>query len=136
MSLGYVYATDNITIATSIIGSYAQPEKVYAVYLAPKCLFDDNQFERDQENNKTNHYLGHISPMTWGNTILKPSSLNSYVPVNNKLLTYPFVYFNVSNNNGSMHSYRYELFNSNNCDFVVKGIPTIRNINKTCSIKI
>ena len=41
-----------------------------------------------------------------------PNQLNSYIPVNNKLLTYPYCFFNVSNNAGSSVTYHYEDFNS------------------------
>ena len=49
----------------------------------------------------------------------KPTSLNGYVPVNNKLLTYPFQFANLSNNVGTIISYRYEYFNSNYLDFTI-----------------
>lgn len=42
----------------------------------------------------------------------KPSSVNGYVPRNKKILTYPFCYFNISNNAGTSISYRYEDFSS------------------------
>lgn len=42
----------------------------------------------------------------------KPSSINGYVPRNKKLLTFPFCYFNVSNNAGASISYHYEDFDT------------------------
>lgn len=42
----------------------------------------------------------------------RPSSLNSYVPRNQKLLAYPFNYFTISNNAGSSQPFRYEDFSS------------------------
>lgn len=56
---------------------------------------------------------------------------NSYIPRNNKLLTWPFKYFIVSNNAGESYTYRYEEFNSNDCRFTIKGAIT-----PGCSIKI
>lgn len=47
------------------------------------------------------------------NTFSKPGSLDGYVPRNGKLKTFPFVYFNISNNGGSSYQYRYEDFSSN-----------------------
>lgn len=41
----------------------------------------------------------------------KPKSLNGYTPKNKKLLTYPYCYMNLSNNNGGNAIYKYELFN-------------------------
>lgn len=40
----------------------------------------------------------------------KPSSLNNYQPKNAKLLTFPYCYFNVSNNAGITVTYHYEDF--------------------------
>ena len=42
----------------------------------------------------------------------KPTSVNGYIPRNKKVLTYPFCYFNISNNAGTSISYRYEDFSS------------------------
>lgn len=41
----------------------------------------------------------------------RPSSLNGYTPINNKLLTYPFCYMYMTSKAGSANTYRYELFN-------------------------
>lgn len=45
-------------------------------------------------------------------TFTKPTTVNGYTPKNKKVLTYPFCYFNVSNNSGSCLPYRYEDFPS------------------------
>ena len=121
---GYVYVTDDIDVAANIIASYqSNPDDIYAVYLAPESLFDSTKFT-------ANLYDGHSTPKYWGNNIDKPTTLDSYTPVNKKLLTYPYVFLNVSNNSGSMRTYHYELFNTNDCEFIVKGVPSVG-----CSIK-
>lgn len=43
-------------------------------------------------------------------SIYKPTSLLGYVPKNKKLLTYPYVYLNMSNNSGANAIYHYEKF--------------------------
>lgn len=43
----------------------------------------------------------------------RPSTVNGYTPKNKKLLTYPFCFFNISNNAGTCLPYRYEDFSSN-----------------------
>lgn len=49
-----------------------------------------------------------------------PSKLgNNYVPKNNKLFTYPYCYFNLTNNSGITESFRYEDFNKED------GVPLI-----------
>lgn len=53
----------------------------------------------------------------------KAKTLNGYSPKNNKLLTYPYCFLNVSNNNGSIITYNYEDFSSENLNFLIKGVP-------------
>lgn len=50
-------------------------------------------------------------------TISKPTALLNYTPRNKKLLTYPYCFFNLTNNAGEEYEYRYEDFN---------GDPTFR----------
>ena len=57
---------------------------------------------------------------------------NDYVPVNKKLLTFPYCFLNVTNNSGIVADYHYELFNDNTyCDFELRGA-----IGVGCSIKM
>lgn len=60
----------------------------------------------------------------------KPTSLDGYVPRNNKLFTSPFCYLMLSNSTGENQIYKYELFKSNNCGFSIDGIISVG-----CSIK-
>ena len=64
-------------------------------------------------------------------TITKPySSIGSYIPVNNKLYTFPYKYLKASNNAGGNAIYNYEYFTSNNIKFKTKG-----SITPGCSIR-
>ena len=54
-------------------------------------------------------------------TITKPSSINGYIPVNKKLLTFPYCYFYVSNNIGTDTTFHYEDFQSNP-NFKIDGV--------------
>lgn len=56
--------------------------------------------------------------------ITKLSKVDTYTPKNNKLLTYPYVYMNMSNNAGGNAIYKYEQFNRED--------PT----NKKCCFKV
>lgn len=57
--------------------------------------------------------------------ILKPDKVGiTYIPKNGKLLTYPFCFFNVSNNNGTTVEYRYEDFDDKPT-FNVDGVLSI-----------
>ena len=51
----------------------------------------------------------------------KPSSLANYIPENNKLLTYPFCYFNISNSSGASVPFRYEDFSTEDVNFKCEG---------------
>lgn len=53
-------------------------------------------------------------------TFTAPTTIRNYVPKNNKLLTYPYMYFNISNNAGNCESYHYEDF-QNSISFKVEG---------------
>lgn len=53
-------------------------------------------------------------------TFTRPSSINNYQPKNAKLYTYPYCYFNISNNAGSSLPYHYEDFGTN-VSFKVEG---------------
>ena len=71
-------------------------------------------------------------------SISKPSVLDkNYTPKNKKLLTSPYVFFNVSNNAGSVANYQYEYFTningsySSTCSFIILGAVGIG-----CSIKL
>lgn len=53
-------------------------------------------------------------------TFTRPSTLDNYVPKNKKLLTYPYCYFNISNNAGASVPFRYEDF-TDTVSFKVEG---------------
>lgn len=56
---------------------------------------------------------------------------NDYVPVNKKLLTFPYCFLNITNNAGTITDYHYELFNGTSCGFNIRG-----SIGVGCSIKM
>lgn len=55
-----------------------------------------------------------------------------------KLLTFPYCFMNVSNNNGSSNSLRYEDFHDDEGQiyFLIKGVPVPRRFNKMHSNKL
>ena len=60
----------------------------------------------------------------------KPSSIDGYVPKNNKCFCYPYTYLMISNNIGENNIYRYEFFNSSKAVFSLNGVLSVG-----CSIK-
>ena len=53
-------------------------------------------------------------------TFTRPNTINGYTPKNGKMFTYPFCYFNISNNAGTSIPYHYEDFNGS-ITFNVEG---------------
>jgi len=58
--------------------------------------------------------------------VYKPTSLNGYIPRNNKMFTFPYCYVNMSNNAGGSAIYKYELFDNGGdlCTFQINGVVT------------
>lgn len=52
----------------------------------------------------------------------KPTTLANFSPKNQKLLTYPYCYFNISNNSGTSIPFHYEDFSTSNVNFNVEGV--------------
>lgn len=73
-----------------------------------------------QDTNSINSFFKNIT---------KPSSIDSYTPKNNKLLTGEFNYLVASNNNGVSNTFYYETFTGTTCNFVILGIPVFRCFN-------
>jgi small conductance mechanosensitive channel len=73
----------------------------------------------------TLQYSGQSSPNTDTKSITKINTINGYTPINKKLLTFPYNYMLLSNNNGSSNILHYERFSGNTCNFTIKGVPTV-----------
>lgn len=65
-----------------------------------------------------------VTHMVVSTGIERPTSVDGYTPKNKKVLCYPFNYFNVSNNAGSIIPYHYEDFSltNNTATFEVEGV--------------
>ena len=62
----------------------------------------------------------HTQSTSW--SFSKPTFVDSYQPKNNKLFTYPYCYFNISNNAGTSMPYHYEDFSTTTCNFKVASV--------------
>ena len=72
------------------------------------------------------------SATTLGNyTWQRNTSINGYVPKNNKLFTSPYNYLMITNNGGMDITYRWEDFSSSNANFTVRAVPK-----QGCDIKL
>lgn len=111
---------------------------ITCMFLAPEKLvgsYDTEGFEIAGTNTVDRFYINHnagTSNETETNFQISANNLNGYVPRNKKLLTYPYRFLNISNNNGIVVPYRYEDFYelSNNTKtyitpkFVIEGVLT------------
>ena len=123
VSAGGAYICSTVNEVVNIIQGYSakgKEDSVISVYMCPRVFVNNS--------NSTNEYSGQNSPIYEEFTLEKPTSLNGYVPVNKKLLTFPYCFLNLSNNNGSSNTFQYELFNDE-IKFNIKGVPVIRKFN-------
>lgn len=124
---GGAYYTDNITVFVNILEAFAnagRSDAIYNCYVIPKLLIN---YPTGTITN--NQYPGQSIPVDDYKIINKPSTLDTYQPINNKLKTFPYMYLLVSNNNGSSNVYHYERFHEQeylgHCDFEIKGVPVV-----------
>lgn len=78
---------------------------ISSVFQWPRVLCPPIGADHGVEQNDTSHnqYVENFTD---------PGTLNGYAPRNKKLLTYPFNFIRVDNNNGLYHDYRWEFFGS------------------------
>lgn len=116
---GGAYICPNITTVVNILQAYAGRDKsdaVYNLYMIPSKFVEDAG---------SLQYNGQSAPIYDTKEITKDNRLNGYTPKNNKLLTFPFNYMILSNNNGSSNILHYERFATSQCKFQIKGVPTV-----------
>lgn len=106
-------------------------DAIVGVFMVPKQFIS-----LDSSGVSENLVLGGlVGPVTkkWSDSepLVKVSTINGYTPKNKKLLTYPYTYILMSNNAGASAVYKYELFNSENCDFNINFALT-----PGCSIRL
>ena len=69
-------------------------------------------------------WAGKDSPVYTSKTITKQTTLDTYVPKNNKVLCYPYNYLLETNNNGGSNILKYELFTTTP-SFSIGGVCTL-----------
>lgn len=131
----YYFASNQANSKLSdVLKAYAQAGKIDAIgsiFVAPTFLInrtyptveDDGDITEDY--NPVNLYWNDSQP--WDLT--RPFTLDSYTPVNNKLLCYPYCYLMMSNNSGGNAIYNYEYFETSPSsnyaiDFLIRGVLT------------
>lgn len=131
-------STAGVTRLNKVINAYAKAGRsadINCIFMAPTLLLSEIDFEeigvwgvvKQSSESFTYAWESYDTEI-----IYKPTSLDTYVPVNNKLLTFPYCYLLMNNGNGGNAIYKYELFknNTNYCDFsiaysITPGMSTI-----------
>lgn len=118
---GGAYVCTSISQVTNIISAFDQAGKgdaVTNVYIVPRKIINVSE--------QSLQYPGQEDPISYNIEFDKQTTLNGYSPVNNKLLTYPYNYLLLDNNNGTSNILQYENWvESQTCKFEVSGVPTV-----------
>lgn len=138
-NIGYVLATTINPDGSQVDGYITQKVFTGANYIFYQNL-ESAQLALDLKNwpeGKENSVLAiYTFPATYANvtedkrlvscktntySTTKPTSNGAYTPRNKKLLTYPYDYLCIDNNQGQTKEYKYELFSSSNVQFSCTG---------------
>lgn len=130
---GGLFLFDNMPTLTNAFLTYSRMEggldHIKNVYVANEFTIEGNDYEYgDFELDEYAYYKykGRSNPVENTSTLSRPSSINGYTPRNKKLLTAPYQYILLSNNNGGVNELDYEYFsNPSSITIKAKGIPTV-----------
>lgn len=117
---GGAYVCSNINEVVNVLQTFAgrgKSDAVYNLYMIPSLMINNTS--------SSLQYSGQNSPISISYSINKQTTLDGYTPINKKLLTFPYNYLVMSNNNGSSNILHYERFADSNCNFNIKGVPTV-----------
>lgn len=135
--------TEDVNNMLKRVAHHGKSSGITLMFMAPDSLTDYNNIAWNNHQvvdtyADTDYYCFKMGETTGAllipaltQNIAKKTSLNGYTPKNNKLLTYPYNYLNVTNFNGCDVQYRYEYFSGNTCNFQGNGV-----INAGCSINL
>ena len=120
----------NFTRAYDLVN---KPEAITAMFMLPQSLVGAVTWTTCgmTEGSHTINFSCAVVPYTDSETLLANTSvslqttLNGYSPKNNKMLTFPYNYFYVSNTVGADVEFHYEDFVNNAPSFKTVGVPTI-----------
>ena len=117
---GGAYICSSISEVVNILALFAQSARsdaVYNLYMCPASIINNTS--------DTLQYSGQSEPVSINYSVSKPSDVNGYIPKNNKVRCFPYMYLEMSNNNGVSNILHYERFSTNNCSFNIKGVPVV-----------
>lgn len=114
-----------------VLDEAGQTEAVISIFMCPGTLW--NKLNKTLHSNETLYQITLSYYTISGDsgiqienqkTITMPSTLNGYIPKNNKLKCYPYNYLEIDNNNGASAVYHYEKFVNNTASFQTVGCLT------------
>ncbi len=114
----YVFNEDELQEIKDLLDEYiATPDEIVSMYCVPDWLIDSSEISSDHR---------YISGASSFRTITKSAisasdGFDGYIPMNNKLYTYPYNYYHVDNGNGQALSLRYEFFENHAPQFFIRG---------------
>lgn len=125
---GRVIVASDAGAVALIVGEYANQgrlDSIQLAYLIPDVMVGASDIEQIPWTNNGD-FLSRTTPKEITFTFDRPSTINGYTPRNKKLLTSPFQFAVMSNNNGSSNTLLYEYFsNPANCQIKSIGVPTV-----------
>lgn len=119
--LKYMFFT-NFDAVNKIIDYYVAnktTDAIQTIFYVPKFYLDNStvrtQAYEVEQGGQTSYILvswvePSMNPRYTSASFSRPSTINGYSPRNAKLLTYPYNFFTITNNNGAEYEYRYEDF--------------------------
>lgn len=121
---GGFYKLSTISQIRNVLQAYVEEtgvslEDIFNVYIVPAFVTANND---DWPTHL--QWSGNESPLYIAKILTKPTSLDTYVPKNNKVLCYPYNYLLVCNTSGNMEKFNYERFNGAP-SFSIGGTGTI-----------
>ena len=130
---GELFIFNNMPTLNNAVQSYASMEggldHIKQVYVASWLTISGDDLipgDFDFDEHAYYKYKGRPDPVEGGQTLSAPTSIDGYVPRNNKLLSAPYQYLLLSNNNGATNELNYEYFaNRASIQIETKGVPTV-----------
>ena len=110
---GGFYACDTFQEVIDVLQGYVSAnisqDNITTIYMVPKFLINTSNIDADKVYSGSAVHVGTL-------TINKITTIDGYTPKNNKLLTYPYVYLDGSNGQGSNAIYHTEKFYNTDYD--------------------
>lgn len=130
---------NNIKTFLQKYASASKSDAITSIFMIPKTMINYSSITWDTIPDTTGKYkklTGGTTPFTFSNVEVTKdlTKIHNITPKNKKLLTYPYRYYMISNNNGANVIYREEFFNNTNPQLTIFKI--YGDITPGCSIKL